>query len=313
MTVSTSECCLLRPTLGLVNTRAIVTPSLGYILCLILQHRCCYAVKEPACQTAAVEDEPIGDNVVCGSKYLTRHMTAGVKDKEIAEKVQSYQIPNIVEAFPGVSSFFLSFSCICIATMSFNGANCILLPALEAVIAHYLLAGCLPGTSLTTYWLAFTILNNTVLIFHNMVLYPFFLSPLRNLPQPKGFIPLFGHGRLLLKKRQSGRDWHLQTMKTVPNDGIILRRGFLHTTRLILTTPAALADVLVHKSYDFEKPSRARRFLMRFLGEGLLLSEGEEHRFQRKRLAPAFHFRNVKELYPVFCAKSMEFCSAIRQ
>ncbi|KAI4933821.1 uncharacterized protein J4E92_003490 [Alternaria infectoria] len=197
--------------------------------------------------------------------------------------------------------------------MSFNGANCILLPTLEAVVARYVLAECLPDTSLAMYWLAFTILNNTVLIFHNMVLYPFFLSPLRDLPQPKGFIPLFGHGRLLLKKRQAGGDWHLQTMKTVPNDGIILRRGFLHTTRLILTTPAALADVLVHKSYDFEKPSRARRFLMRFLGEGLLLSEGEEHRLQRKRLAPAFHFRNVKELYPVFCAKSMEFCGAIRQ
>ncbi|KAI4666736.1 uncharacterized protein J4E79_002776 [Alternaria viburni] len=197
--------------------------------------------------------------------------------------------------------------------MSFNGANCILLPTLEAVVARYVLAECLPDTSLAMYWLAFTILNNTVLIFHNMVLYPFFLSPLRDLPQPKGFIPLFGHGRLLLKKRQAGGDWHLQTMKTVPNDGIILRRGFLHTTRLILTTPAALTDVLVHKSYDFEKPSRARRFLMRFLGEGLLLSEGEEHRLQRKRLAPAFHFRNVKELYPVFCAKSMEFCGAIRQ
>jgi len=38
-----------------------------------------------------------------------RHMTAGVEDKEIAEKVQRYQIPNIVEAFPGVSSFFPSF------------------------------------------------------------------------------------------------------------------------------------------------------------------------------------------------------------
>ncbi|KAH6870767.1 cytochrome P450 3A4 [Alternaria rosae] len=197
--------------------------------------------------------------------------------------------------------------------MSFNGANCILLPALEAVVAHYLLAECLPNASLTMYWLAFTILNSTVLVFYNMVLRPFFLSPLRKLPQPKGFIPLFGHGRLLLKKRQSGRDWHLQTMKTVPHDGIILRRGFLHSTRLIPTTPAALADVLVHKSYDYEKPSRARRFLMRFLGEGLLLSEGEEHRFQRKRLAPAFHFRNVKELYPVFCAKSMEFCGAIGQ
>jgi cytochrome P450 len=36
------------------------------------------------------------------------------------------------------------------------------------------------------------------------------------------------------------------------------------------------------------------------------------HKHHRKLIMPAFHFRNIKELYPVFWAKSIEFCDAIR-
>jgi cytochrome P450 len=199
------------------------------------------------------------------------------------------------------------------ATMKFNLASCLILPGLEAIAAKTLFARTLPDTSLKAYWLILTILHITILIFYNGFLYPFFLSPLRNLPQPPGFIPLFGHGRLFLKQQQMGRNWQLQTMTSVPNNGIILRRGFLHTTKLLLTTPEALADVLVHKSYDFEKPHRVVNFLKRFLGEGLLMSEGEEHAWQRKRIMPAFHFRHIKQLYPVFWEKSMHFCAVVKK
>jgi cytochrome P450 len=197
--------------------------------------------------------------------------------------------------------------------MEFNFANCLIFPVLEAITAYLLFAHALPDTSLKTYWLIPTILHNTILIFYNWFLYPFFLSPLRNLPQPGGFIPLFGHGRLFLKKRQLGRDWQVETMKSVPNDGIILRRGFLHTTKLLLTTPAGLADVLVHKSYDFEKPRLGSNFVKKFLGDGLLMSEGEDHMWQRKRIMPALHFRHIKELYPVFWGKSLEFCAVVKK
>ena len=105
---------------------------------------------------------------------------------------------------------------------------------------------------------------------------------------------------------------HLRMMKEIPNNGIILTRGFFHTDRLILTTPAALADVLVHKNYDFEKPPWARAFLKRFLGDGLLMTEGFEHKHHRKQIMPAFHFRHIKELYPVFWSKSIEFCNAVK-
>ena len=101
-------------------------------------------------------------------------------------------------------------------------------------------------------------------------------------------------------------------IQRTPNDGLILIRGLFHTSRLLITTPEALADVLVHRSYDFEKPPWTRAFLRKFLGDGLIITEGDEHRHHRKKIMPAFHFRNIKALYPVFWSKSIEFCNRIK-
>jgi cytochrome P450 len=195
--------------------------------------------------------------------------------------------------------------------MEFNLMNCVWLPALEGAVAFYLFPHALSGSSITSYWLVFALLNASILSFYKLFLHPFFLSPLRNLPQAKGFKPLLGHGWVMAQRPLGGP--HLQAMKDTPNHGIILARGFFHTTRLHLTTPAALADVLVHRSYDFEKPPFARSFLRKFLGDGLLLTEGEEHKHHRKHITPAFHFRHIKELYPVFWSKSLEFCDAVKK
>lgn len=37
----------------------------------------------------------------------------------------------------------------------------------------------------------------------------------------------------------------------------------------------------------------------------------DRHKHHRKHITPAFHFRHIKELYPVFWSKSMEFCNVI--
>lgn len=63
--------------------------------------------------------------------------------------------------------------------------------------------------------------------------------------------------------------------------------------------------MLVHKSYEFEKPKPVREFLRLILGDGLIIVEGSVHKFQRKHVAPAFSFRHIKELIPTFWAKSV--------
>jgi cytochrome P450 len=98
---------------------------------------------------------------------------------------------------------------------------------------------------------------------------------------------------------------------TIPNNGLIRYRGMFNQERLLITGSKALAEVLVTKNYEFIKPSNIRFFIGRLLGVGVLLAEGEEHKMQRKNLMPAFAFRHVKDLYPVFWKKGRESVQAL--
>jgi cytochrome P450 len=80
----------------------------------------------------------------------------------------------------------------------------------------------------------------------------------------------------------------------------------MNVERLLLTSPKALAEVLVTKNYDFEKSRLLRLNLGRILGVGILLAEGNEHKRQRRLLTPAFSYRHIKDLYPIFWTKAGE-------
>ncbi|PFH55471.1 hypothetical protein XA68_18260 [Ophiocordyceps unilateralis] len=77
-------------------------------------------------------------------------------------------------------------------------------------------------------------------------------------------------------------------------DGLIRYRSVFNRERLLVASPRGLADVLVSKSYDFRKPAA-----------------GDEHQAERRSLLPAFQFRHVKNLYPIFWAKAGEVVAAM--
>ncbi|KAF2036252.1 cytochrome P450 [Setomelanomma holmii] len=194
--------------------------------------------------------------------------------------------------------------------MELTFANAFLFSLFEATAASFLFPQVFPTRSLISFFICVSTLNSSIYLGYKLILYPFFLSPLRHLPQGRGFLPLVGHAHIMFQR--PGGQPHLNMMKEVENDGVINTRGFFHTDRPIIVSPAALADVLVHKSYDMEKPPWSRAFLRKFLGDGLLMTEGDEHKHHRKQIMPAFHFRHIKELYPVFWHKSIEFCKALK-
>lgn len=99
----------------------------------------------------------------------------------------------------------------------------------------------------------------------------------------------------------------------MPNDGLIRYLAMFNEERILLTSPKALAEVLVTKAYDFRKPGMVRHTIGRVLGVGVLLAEGDEHRVQRRNLMPAFAFRHVKDLYPVFWDKAREGVQAMTE
>ncbi|KAL1628053.1 hypothetical protein SLS56_006094 [Neofusicoccum ribis] len=152
-------------------------------------------------------------------------------------------------------------------------------------------------------------LNLSVWVFWNVFIYPFFFSPLRHLPEPKSGYPHYARWLVLTDKFLATE--YLRWIKEVPNNGLIRYRGLFNAETLIPTDTQAHADILVHRTYDFAKPEKLRTFLRRFIGDGLINIEGDEHKFQRKVMAPSFSFRQIKELYPAFWAKSLELTQRI--
>lgn len=97
----------------------------------------------------------------------------------------------------------------------------------------------------------------------------------------------------------------------MPNDGVLYYRWLFNDSRVLITNPKALGEVLVQRNYDFIKPDRVRNGLGRLLGVGILIAEGDEHKRQRKLLMPAFSFRHIKDLYPIFWNKAREMTTQI--
>ncbi|CAF3541908.1 unnamed protein product [Fusarium graminearum] len=141
------------------------------------------------------------------------------------------------------------------------------------------------------------------------VLYPRLFSPLRRIPGPKAYLSA-AHHSLVVKGRPSG-DLFLDLAKEYPGKDVIMLNSFRN--QLCIMNPQLLADLLVHNCYDFAKPKRISGFLRHVLGDGLIIVEGEQHKFLRKNSTPAFHFRHIKELYPMMWTKSETLTKAIAQ
>lgn len=144
-----------------------------------------------------------------------------------------------------------------------------------------------------------------------VILFPRFLSPFRRLPQPPGASFFNGHFSII-RRDPSGiplRTWANQ----IQNDGLIRYLHLLNKERLLITSPKGLAEILTTKSYDFIKPSLLREGVGQLLGIGILFAEGDNHKLQRKNLMPAFSFRHIKELYPIFWQKSQEMVWRIEE
>jgi cytochrome P450 len=104
-------------------------------------------------------------------------------------------------------------------------------------------------------------------------------------------------------------DW----LRTIPNEGLIHFREALNYSFLLATNHRALMDVLHTNSYDFIKPPGGREFLARGLGYGLILSEGDAHRAQRKAVTPAFTIKNIHAMYPLMWSKTQLFLSQLEK
>ncbi|KAJ5669721.1 Cytochrome monooxygenase FUM15 [Penicillium macrosclerotiorum] len=146
---------------------------------------------------------------------------------------------------------------------------------------------------------------------YQLLLYPAFLTPIKEIPTPSNRHWLTGNSESIFLESPfpQMREW----IKAMPDEPLIRYYIVGNLERILPTSTKALSELLVTKVYDFEKPLTVRQSLRRVVGDGILLAEGEEHKIQRKNLLPAFAFRHIKDLYPVFWAKSVEMITVIQE
>jgi cytochrome P450 len=137
------------------------------------------------------------------------------------------------------------------------------------------------------------------LILYLSFIYPFYISELRNVPTVPGF-PFWGQFFTIITTEcgVAQRLWHQE-------HGPIIRYFFpFGAERLSIADNAAIHQMTVKNPYNYPKPVRAKLWMVRILGEGVLLAEGNEHVHQRKALAPGFSITSIRALTPVFWQKS---------
>ncbi|KAK1776194.1 cytochrome P450 [Copromyces sp. CBS 386.78] len=164
--------------------------------------------------------------------------------------------------------------------------------------------------STTSLVLAILAVNYVFFLTWKLYLYPVYFHPLSKFPAPK-VVSLW---RVLARFRGKAPPGQLllELAERTPNDGIIILQGAFGTSMLI-TKPAPLADILVHRPYDFAKYDTIRNFLRPVLGDGLVVVEGEQHKFLRKNTQPAFKFGHIKELYPTMWSKAIELNNILKE
>ncbi|OCK76767.1 cytochrome P450 [Lepidopterella palustris CBS 459.81] len=191
-------------------------------------------------------------------------------------------------------------------------ANSSLWALLSITVAYFLVSRVSEYSSSKSYFITagtiYIFITLFRILFH-VFLYPNFFSPFKDLPTVKGGSLLNGQLETLLREPQGDpfRRW----MNQIPNNGFIRYTHLFNKERLFVTSPEAMSDVLVRKSYDFVKQPFLKYSFGKVVGVGVLLAEGDDHKIQRKNLTPAFTFRHIKSLYPIFWSKAIETSEAL--
>jgi len=149
-------------------------------------------------------------------------------------------------------------------------------------------------------------LQYSIIKAYRLAIYPHFVSPLRRLPGPRDGYPLLGQFPRILVAPSPNEPFLTWSAKW-PRAPFVRYLGLGNQETLMINTPEAHKEVLQTYCYSFKKPDILFRFVGDFLGQGLLFSEGAEHKRQRRILLGLFSVPNLKKIFPVFWEKAQRF------
>ncbi len=111
-------------------------------------------------------------------------------------------------------------------------------------------------------------------------------NPSRGRPRPQGQ-PFFGVARDLI----AGAPRYLSRL--ADNYGPFVRFNVFFKQFYLVSDPELVREVLVTQAANFPKDDRDVKILSRFVGHGLVSTNGEDHKRQRRLTQPAFHTRRI--------------------
>jgi cytochrome P450 len=148
-------------------------------------------------------------------------------------------------------------------------------------------------------WLCLTIIPLYFVLYVSFI-YPFYISELRHVPTVPGF-PLWGQFFTIITE-----ECGVPQRRWFQEHGPIIRYFFpFGAERIAIADDKAVTQMTIKNPYNYPKPIRAKLWMVRILGEGVLLAEGDEHVHQRKALAPGFSISSIRALAPIFWQKAL--------
>ncbi|KAK9464068.1 cytochrome P450 [Lipomyces oligophaga] len=173
-----------------------------------------------------------------------------------------------------------------------------LLIALVVDLAYHFLNGVqLTPVSLFLWFIPFFIFVGSIFLTLRIFVYPTVFSPFRHLPALERTSIFWGNfADFGVHKYHQG----LEMADAYPDADFTRFWGPLGADYLIAQSFEANQAIMQAEVYSFMKPTTVSRGFKAVIGNGLFFSEGQEHKFQRRLLTPAFTSSHVRTFLPVF-------------
>ncbi|KAJ7599880.1 cytochrome P450 [Mycena floridula] len=138
-------------------------------------------------------------------------------------------------------------------------------------------------------------------------LYRSFTSPNRRLRGPPADSWIIGNVLDIINFKQSDSEVMQAFERWTSKYGTTISYPALFCWPQLLTIdPKALSHILTNPTIYPKEPAERKQWKLMLGGMGLLAAEGDQHRNQRRILNPAFGPAQMRELTPVFFAKSLQ-------
>ncbi|GBB83832.1 hypothetical protein RclHR1_01050006 [Rhizophagus clarus] len=141
---------------------------------------------------------------------------------------------------------------------------------------------------------SFSVLGVIGWAIYNTYIWPFYISPLRKVPGPPSESLIYGNYKTFMTKEEPQFEW-------IKKYGQIVKYyEMFNQPALLVTDPTIIQDITLSNTYDYLKPLNIVGDAITFIGRGLLFSEGDNHKRQKKMMNPAFTYANIKRMVPTF-------------